>query len=237
MKLTAILILFFILVSCSKETDSPETNIAKEVPAIENNENMNETDLDTVDAQFQIMPKTKENEAEQTDNSIWRKYTLRSGVIEYEFEGMDGFENLFWDRYGALEARYHISKRQTLEGTKESEMLIIYNDSMFYSINLKERKGIVRNMNDHLEIKSAMRNYSTELLKEMNAEKIGTGKVLKRDCEKWKLQDGVVMWLSEGMPLKIEFGTVSVRAKAFFENVNISKDKFIVPDGITLSRE
>jgi len=241
MKKTIIILTFLILLSCSNEADKPQANIQKTDETIEksvlegaNIQSENAPSEDT----FQLVPDEESDRNKDTESNIWRKYDMKSGVIEYEMNGMEGFENLFWDNYGALEARYHVSKRMTIgDEVKENEMLIIYNDSIFYSINFKDRTGIRRNMNKHLDLKSNLRNFNDKLLKEIGATHIGKGEVLKRECDKWKMQDGVVMWIHKGLPLKIEFGQVIVRAKAFRENPFISKNKFIVPADIKITEE
>lgn len=189
-----------------------------------------------IDSTKEIQKGEKAN-ADESDRNIspadrWKRYSIKSGVIEYVISGISGKENLYWDNYGALEARYNKTKVER-DGKKiETEVLIMYIDSLFYTINVKEKKGQRINMLRHLEGAKNMKIFNKAMLKELGGKPSGTEVLLGKECNIWEMPDKVRISLYKDIPLKIVFGEVTVNAKSIKENVSIDPKIFVLPQGI-----
>lgn len=172
-------------------------------------------------------------------------YKAKSGIIEYEMTGKTtGKQTMYFDNHGINVAEYTESSTKVL-GMKSSEnTLSLRLDSIFYEIDLEEKKGyrtILPFYPSQLteEELNELVETGQQLMDEMGFEKTGEEKILNRNCEIWEGM-GTKVWIWEGLTLKTEFNlmghwvTEAVRIEI---NPKISKDKFKVPEGIEISNQ
>lgn len=232
--ITAFLTLFLLLACNTKDKPVAKKNDKKTIEKNESNDNSTNIEQKTVkesglaDTALYIVGKPAGKRGK------WQKYGIKSGVIEYELSGINGKEIVYWDDFGAKEARYNKTSIER-DGKKiENEILLLYNDSIFYTINIIEKTGTKINMEKHIDGTKSMKIFNKEMLKELGGKTKGTETIIGKVCERWELPEGVNVYLHNEIPLKLVFREVTVVAKSFRENAIVAPEKFVLPKGIKI---
>ncbi len=229
--------LFLMLFACdSPKNEAPQKKATETALRQESETKGSSTEVDSYNSNGTPNTSAEKKTVETTDTKAdkWKKYSVKSGIVEYELTGIKGKEIVYWDNFGALEARYNTTIVEKDGQKVENEILLIYRDSLFYTINLKLKKGTKINMLNHMEGRKSMKMFDVEMLKRIGGKNVGKETILGKECVIWEMPDKVKVSLYNALPLKILFGEVKVLAKKLQENVSISPDIFVVPKGMDI---
>ncbi len=177
--------------------------------------------------------------------SGYKRYGLESGIIEYEVSGTKtGKETLYFDRWGAREAKYSTTRAQSHGVSRTSHRLALIEGEWLTRIDLDAGQG-VRTRNTALA-RTANKMGSRDLsgaaeryILEAGGEKIGSEVIAGRACDVWELKKlGTKTWLWKSIPLKTHFRVHGrerlVVAKRVEDGVEIPEQRFVVPEGVEL---
>ena len=168
-----------------------------------------------------------------------KRYQLKSGIVEYEYTGanVSGTETLYFENYGEKEARYSQQKISFM-GVKQNVENVSYVDGQWaYSYDPKTKEASRINyekmMQSMMGEKRAV-DYSDEMLEAMGAAKVGTEKLLGKNCNIYEMKDfGTRVWVWKGVALKTKMDFMNMQstviAKSFKENAKIDSAKVTLP--------
>lgn len=174
-----------------------------------------------------------------------KRYGLESALIEYNISGhIQGTETAYIDDYGEKESRYSeytlqlsghdgVQKRFTL---REDDFLTNVDLNKNLSVQFDLNKEISQGLSFTLTGKE-MADYSNEGLQKMRAVKVGEETVAGKTCDLYELPFlKAKVWVYKNVALRYESSTrgfkVAYLATAIKEGVEISPDKFRIPDGV-----
>lgn len=169
------------------------------------------------------------------------KYEIKSAILKKEAVGMgqkvEGM--LYFDDYGKKE-----SSELTLKmGTMEKHVRTLADGDNIISIDLDMK------MANKVPIPIKPVNYlnlTDEVRKLHKIKEVGTEEIAGRPCTKYTLEvkyggqtSYSTVWIWKGIPLKNETSVngmlvISEQATEIQENVDISADKLIVPEGVVV---
>jgi hypothetical protein len=212
MSITLIAISFiFLAFSCGKKEELPTTKI--DAPAAEQ--------------------AAKENPS----ISSVKKYTIKSGIIEYSYaiENIQNKEIVYFDDYGNLECK-DTYKNDVLATSYYSDgaklVKVVYKDKTAY-VTGKASRGT--------EFKCDWAEIGEKQKKSGDATKLENVNILGKDCEQFQLKTGEIITKFAGwggillhMEQKTKYGNTLQKALKFEENAKVSPDKFKTPAGFTL---
>lgn len=174
-----------------------------------------------------------------------KKYSIKSGMIEYEMKGISkGTQKVYFDQWGQKEATFTSSETEFIGEKTKSNVLVIITKEWIYNIDMDELTG-TRSKNLYSEEslnkkdKDLASAYSKEMLRDMEGEKIGTEKILGKECEIWEIKKmGTKSWIWNGLTLKtttnIAGMVMDMTALRLEENIKVPEEKFKVPDGVRI---
>ncbi len=174
-----------------------------------------------------------------------QRYEVESALIEYNISGhIQGTETAYIDNYGERESRYSeytlqltghdgLQKRFTL---REDDMLINVDLNKNLSVKFDLNKEVTPGLNIRLTAKE-MADFSKEGLEKMRAVRVGQETVAGKTCDLYELPFlNSKVWIYKKIPLRYVSNTrgfkVTYLATAIKEGVNISPDKFKIPEGV-----
>lgn len=173
---------------------------------------------------------------------LWssNRYEIKSGIVNYKINttgksfGMDmssnGKRSLYFKEWGSIELSDE-SITQNIMGDKQTTRNMTKLDKKnSYSVDF-DNKVIIKTSLDELAKKGKL--VDKNILKDMDAKKTGTGKVLGFKCDIWNLMDSKV-WIYKGVVLKSESSamgikTIETAVSAKF-GISVPKSKFVLPD-------
>ncbi len=212
-KLTSVIVLLFMLsfvASCEKK---PSQEIAK----VEN--------------------KATEAAAQTSNEVSAKKYSIKSGIIEYSniIAEIEEKEIVYFDDYGIKECK-DTYKNGVLKTSYFSDGVnlfkIIYKDKSAYNVG-KASRGT--------EFKCDWSEIGEKQKSNGEATKLANLNILGKDCEQFSLKTGDIVTTFAGwsgvllhMEQKTKYGNSLQKAVKFEENANVSPDKFKVPAGFVL---
>ena len=220
-KLSIILSLFIIIVSCK------------------GNENKDKTDKKSA---------KKENQLKRYDiksGMIAYKTTISGEVMGSVITG-SGTENLYFKNWGAVELREEQSTQTTNTNifgqknseTTESHVMYKLDNGDSYQVDF-DKKEIVMQKDLAMELtKTFQKNADAgeagkSMLESMGGKKIGEEKFLGYDCEIWDLM-GAKQWIHKDIMLKLEMNMMGIKtlkeATSVKFKVNVPDKNFKLPD-------
>lgn len=177
------------------------------------------------------------------------RYGIESGHVVYAISGIKkGTEELFFEQYGLLQAKY-TSNRVKL-GAEEREMrtaTITKIDSVFL-LNLNDFTGrvfydrILFDLADSLKIRDLGAAEIYMQSSESGMKYVGNKKWLQKDCRVYQLPDSSFrIWMWQNIPLRVESEILGVKnvveAVRIQTELAIPKSKFEIPKGMKIERE
>lgn len=176
-------------------------------------------------------------------------YEIKSGIIEYQVDGMSKGTKTFWfDDYGRMQATRTITTTKMMGISTQDDRLDIRTHEWVYSIDMKTKTGTRTKLdvamtpaNDMVkDMTPAERKQFEESVKQsLNAREAGTGEVLGRTCIIMEVGNGGKVWGYKNVPLKTELNMGMIKAVEtavkFDENSSVPASKFEVPAGITIT--
>lgn len=171
------------------------------------------------------------------------KYHIKSGIIEYEISGASkGKEVVYFDDYGIKEAKYS-NQEIDMMGIKQKTNQIVISDSKdIYTLDVEKKTGS-KMKNPFLGSMPEDKNLEElgkEIMTNMGGKVIGSETLLGKTCEIWEVsQLSAKIWVWNTVPLKTEVNMMGMKitstAIKFEPNANVPKEKFVVPDGYTIT--
>ncbi len=143
--------------------------------------------------------------------SNMQRYGLKQACIQYVIKGdmINGTQELCFDRYGAREVQIQHQTIKVMGMTQETKTAT-YTDfsegGTIYTVDLKTNTGtkMENPMIKSLEGKD-LKEVGKEMLVQMGGKKIGTGKVLGKECDIWEIKNmGTKAWVWNWINLKTE---------------------------------
>ncbi len=183
------------------------------------------------------------------ENSSKNRYGVVSGQVNYRLDGMQqGTETLYFDQWGAREARYTNATLRLGKGVERKvSRLILTNKEWVYTIDFLEKTGI-KTRNPAYDKKQAATNLNVRDLSRINAQKlyklggkkIGTEQVADLPCEVWEVKRlAAKFWIWKQLVLKrqpkIATERTIIREAIIVSTGNtIPDDKFAIPKDIKI---
>jgi hypothetical protein len=177
------------------------------------------------------------------------KFVLKSGYVEYELTGsITGTKKFWWDKYGD-KTRTETKSTSVIKmfgtTTKEEQHTIsITSGNTIYSQDLIKGTAYKSSNDEYEEMAQEMTEDMTdaeieqmgeEFLASLGGERLGTEKVLGKNCEVIKVMMAKV-WMYKGIPLKSEAKVMRIEtnetAVKFDENISIPSSTFIPDKGV-----
>ena len=179
----------------------------------------------------------------QPAESFGKRYDVKSGIVKFKTSGSaDGTETLYFEDHGKREARYTETSVSFFGINQTTQTVNIIDGEWSYSYDPKTRKGSRVDYKKQIEQMTNgqakdMKNFSKDVLKAMDAKKIGTEKVLNKKADVYLVENmGYKIWLYKGVPLKVEVNFMgfnfNMEAVSFEENVRIDAAMLKVPTDV-----
>ncbi len=184
-----------------------------------------------------------EGNSEELEDQKYKRYALRSGIIEYKMTGLqEGKEILYFDKWGMREAKYTQTTLKIAGVNQKTDKMEIIDGEFIYivdRINNTGTKGknpvyeqIIENANS-----KDLGKLGMKILEDMGGERIGEGEIAGKTCDIWELKSAQTkMWVWKNIPLKIEVDlpgmNYSSEAISLQADVSVPEDKFEIPADI-----
>jgi len=179
-------------------------------------------------------------------NNQNNQLAIKSGYVEYELTGsVTGTKKYWWDDYGN-KSRTEIKSTSEVKifgmtSKEEQHSITITDDNTIYTQDLIKGTAHKSSNDEYEEIGNEMTEDMTEeeieqlgeeVLASMGGERLGTEKILGKECEVIKVMMAKV-WMYKGIPLKSTAKVMSIEtnetAVKFDENISIPFSTF-TPD-------
>lgn len=174
-----------------------------------------------------------------------KRYSIESGIIKYELTGAEeGTETVYFDRWGAREAKYTKTKMTMMGITTETNTLSILDGNLIYNIDFNEKTG-TKMKGDLLSglVNALPGNDLAEvgknMLQGMGGIKTGEKTVAGKLCEIWEIPEvnsKAYIWESITLKSVVAMGDLTMvsTAVSIEENVKIPEGKFSIPKEIKI---
>jgi hypothetical protein len=177
------------------------------------------------------------------DGPVFKRYGVKAGIIEFEIKGdTSANETMYFDHWGMREAKY-TQGENSLNGVKEKiNTLTVLEGKWFYFVDL-DRKAGIRRQNEQL-VEWMNESQDGNLLKTLEGVLKKSGGVLTgrqetvagKVCDIWEINNGnETAWVWNGIMLRYTIKdnkSISMNALSVKDNVNVPRDKFVVPSYI-----
>lgn len=175
-----------------------------------------------------------------------RKYGLKSAIIEYDVSGsQEGSRRLFFDNWGERQAEYSNTTITVGQFSKTANLLNITDGDWQYTINLDTKTGTksqsqLKELKRDLEGQQYFNELGEQFIIKMGGQNLGTEEFMGKECAVYEFRNiGMKAWYWKWILLKSETRSgpinIVVTARKIDEDVRIPKDKFRVPEDITLN--
>ena len=174
------------------------------------------------------------------------RYEVESGEVSYRLDGMQqGYETLYFDQWGAREARY--TKATLRLGTgmeRKIDRLIMTDKEWIYTIDFLEKTG-TKTRNPAYDKKQAETSMDVRDLSRINAQKlyklggqkVGQDQVADLPCEVWEVKRlAAKFWVWKQLVLKRE-PKIKTERTIIREAVRVSTGKPIPSDKFALPKD
>ena len=140
--------------------------------------------------------------------SKMKRYNQKSGSIEYQITGsmMSGTETLYFDDFGAREAKYTATEVKVAGFSQKTNTAAYIEGSTIYTVDLNTNTGtkIENKIMKNLEGKD-LQDAGKQMLKDMGGKQIGNETFMGKNCEVWEIKSlGSKTWIWNGLPLKTD---------------------------------
>ncbi len=172
------------------------------------------------------------NSAESGDTAeAMRRYGIKSLCIKYKVKGdmFAGAEELYFDDWGAIEAKYSNHQVRAFGMNQDNESVTFTEGATIYTYNPKQNTGtraenpILKPM---LEQHKDIKELGKEMMVQLDGKKIGTGKVLDKDCDIWEIASmGTRTWVWNWINLKTETNTMGMKMTIEATEISETFDK------------
>lgn len=226
-------------IGCDRRTSRAEARVHRDPPGGE------ATALPTPGSSSPSPPETSSPSRGSTSLEAkgFRRYGLRSGVVEYRIRGsLEGRELLYFDRFGLREAKYTETDLVVLGSSEKSRELTLLDGAWMTKIDLDTKNG-QRGLDptyDTVVPASEGRdltNLAEGILRDMGGRRIGTELHLGRECDVWELPAiRGRTWIWNGIALRTELngpdGSLVHEAVRLDADASVPEDVFEIPDGV-----
>lgn len=177
------------------------------------------------------------------------RYEVVSGEINYRLNGIQqGYETVYFDQWGAREARYTKATLKVGSGVERTiDRLILTNKEWIYTIDFVEKTG-TKMRNPAFDKDQASTNLTTRELSRINTQKlyklggqkVGEEPVVDLACEVWEVKRlAAKFWVWKQIVLKREpkiatEKTILREAVRVTTGQKIPEDKFELPGTIKI---
>ncbi|OJJ19439.1 hypothetical protein BKI52_21770 [marine bacterium AO1-C] len=184
-----------------------------------------------------------------SETSPKNRYEVESGEVSYRLDGMQqGYETLYFDQWGAREARYTKAILRLGTGVEqEIDRLILTDKEWVYTIDFLEKTG-TKTRNPAYDKKQADTNLDVRDLSRINGQKLyklggqktGQDQVADLPCEVWEVKRlAAKFWIWKQLVLKREpkiktERTIIREAVRVTTGKPIPSDKFALPKDIKI---
>jgi len=177
------------------------------------------------------------------------RYEVKSGEVSYRLDGMQqGYETLYFDQWGAREARYtKVTLRLGTGMERKIDRFILTDKEWVYTIDFLEKTG-TKTRNPAYDKKQADTNLdvrdlsriNTQKLYKLGGRKVGQDQVADLPCEVWEVKRlAAKFWIWKQVVLKrqpkIKTERTIIREAVRVSTGNpIPADKFALPKDIQI---
>ena len=174
-----------------------------------------------------------------------KRYGIKSGYIKYKISGQnEGTEELYWDHYGAKEARHTNTRVSIFGATQEIESSSFLDGVWGYTLDAKTNTATKYNYKEMQRMTGQVpKDFSEEMMEAFGGVKIGSDSILGKTCDVYqmeKLADQKVC-VYKGLALKTEARMTgfefNMEAVEMEENVRIDQAKITLPEGVQVTEE
>lgn len=175
----------------------------------------------------------------------YRRYGVKSGIVEFKVSGnQNGMGTIYFDDYGAKEARYQNIEISMMGMTQASNTLVIIDRDVMYNVNLDTKTGgksVDATTPQMLENTGAanLQELGMHMIQQMGGEQAGVDTVAGVTCDIWKIPNvNSESCIYKGISLKtsMSMGNMEMlmEATSFQEGANIPEDKFKLPGDVQI---
>jgi hypothetical protein len=173
--------------------------------------------------------KISENLENKDPVSKVKRYGIEQACIESEIKSQfqTGTEALYFDDWGAREAKYTTMKIKVPGMTQETHTATFLEGTSIYTVDLDNNTGTVAEnpMLKELEGKN-MQEVGDQMMIKMGGKKVGTEKFLGKMCEVWEYSNlGTKSLVWKGIPLKTETNMMGQKMTITATKLEFSYDK------------
>jgi len=172
-----------------------------------------------------------------------KRYQAKSGIIKYKVEGTSkGTEILYFDNFGAKEAKQAKLKTTAMGFTQENDQITIMNKATIIVADYKTKTytkmpnpvfQITRQLEQNIK---DTEKFGEELMKSIGGKLVGTETVLGKPCKIWEVKNmSTKTWTYKFIPLKVELNIMGMKisyiATSIKLDVPVPAEKFKIPNG------
>ena len=173
----------------------------------------------------------------------FRRYDFKSGKVEYALSGAaKGTQTMFFDNYGMKEAKFADMTIVMMGMKQKKNTLTIIDGKDTYVINWESGTAVKMKtpLYNMFPKGTDLKNAGEKLMRNMGAEKTGTGTVLGKECNIWEIKKaGTKLWIWKSIPLKVEVKMMGIEmnqeATSVETDVNVPAGKFEIPKNIKIT--
>lgn len=170
-------------------------------------------------------------ESENSVGATKQRYGLKQACIEYKMAGdmFSGTEKLYFDSYGLREAKYTHQKIKVMGITQENKTATFTNfeeGGIIYTFDFKAKSGtkMENPLNETFQEKDA-KALGKAMMVQMGGKKVGTGKVLGKNCDIWEIPNMGKTWVWNWLNLKTETNTMGMKMTIEATKISETFDK------------
>lgn len=183
--------------------------------------------------------------ADDSENTIQKRYAIESAVVEYSLEGMQtGSEVLYFKDWGQTEARYSDAQISMFGFSEKNRIMALVKDGWIYTVDLATNQGTKMESPAFSEIAESFGEddvigLGEKVMTSMGGKRVGTEKFLGRTCEIWEFSDmSTKTWIWQGISLKVVVNMngmeMITRAVKIDVDSKIPSEKFELPEGVVI---
>jgi hypothetical protein len=193
---------------------------------------------------------TKTAKNEPSNSSVSKKYGIKSGIVTYDVKvsGMNTIQNLYFDDYGAKEARVTVTEMNMFGSSIRKVTVSLEKDGYRYNYELENivnkenktkkeiRKTKVFSMGSS-DMSGMASSMSKEMKKQYDYKEEGTETVAGVTGEKFSMKFGQGRMsgvIYKKIMLKTTMDMMTMTAEKFEENASVPADKFELPKDYTI---
>jgi hypothetical protein len=184
----------------------------------------------------------------ESSGQDFRRYKIRSGIIEYKMSGMQtGTETIYFDRWGIREAKYTQIEIKVGNMSVKQNRLTLLDGEWTYGVDLDTKTGTKTPTPLMKELTGAAKRegkdateIGEEMLAGMGGRKIGMETLLGKSCDVWEIKSlNAKSWIWQGMTLKTEVNMMgkvtTTEVVRLQDNVNVPEEKLTLPKDVKIN--